>query len=356
MNPMLQKLVDGWISPWRLRELGVLAMNRRNVDYIGRYNRRDCYPLVDDKLKTKLIAQKAGLMMPQLLFVVRAQHEVQHLSERLEGLCSFVIKPAQGSGGKGILVITEVRTAEDGSPRFVKSSGDELTIDAIERYVTNVLSGLHSLGGRVDVAIVEALVRVNPMFSELSYEGVPDIRLIVFKGYPVMGMLRLATEESAGKANLHQGAVGVGLNIANGQSMGAVQHDRPVRYHPDTGADLRQIRIPDWPTLLHLAARCYEVTELGYLGCDIVIDQALGPLLLELNARPGLAIQIANGCGLLPRLRAVEALDPFPVTVSERVLFATQRFGHTTNKDPDAAARVEAPGNGRRAAVEETVP
>jgi len=30
-------------------------------------------------------------------------------------------------------------------------------------------------------------------------------------------------------------------------------------------------------------------------------------MLLEANARPGLAIQIANGRGLLPRLQAIDA-------------------------------------------------
>jgi len=38
-----------------------------------------------------------------------------------------------------------------------------------------------------------------------------------------------------------------------------------------------------------------------------VLDAALGPVVLEANARPGLAIQIANRCGLLPRLKLIDA-------------------------------------------------
>ena len=38
---------------------GVLGLNRRNGDYILRFNPRRLYPLVDDKLQTKRLALKA---------------------------------------------------------------------------------------------------------------------------------------------------------------------------------------------------------------------------------------------------------------------------------------------------------
>ena len=172
------------------------------------------------------------------------------------------------------------------------------------------------------------------MFSHISYEGVPDIRLIVFKGYPVMGMLRLATRRSDGKANLHQGAVGVGLDIATGSGIAAVQFNLPATRHPDTDYPLSDIRIPHWRQLLTLAARCHDVTRLGYLGADIVLDAHRGPLLLELNARPGLSIQIANDRGLLPRLRHVESLDELAhFTVDERVDYAVEHFAHSHDHD-----------------------
>jgi hypothetical protein len=50
-----------------------------------------------------------------------------------------------------------------------------------------------------------------------------------------------------------------------------------------------------------------EAVGLGYLGVDIVVDAAAGPLLLEANARPGLAIQTANGLGLVPCLDRIDA-------------------------------------------------
>lgn len=310
-----------WIPPLQLARHGVLGMNRRNFSYIGRYNNRSQYPLVDNKLKTKLVAVEAGLHVPELLHVVNTQHEIELIEPELSSLPAFVIKPAQGSGGKGIVVI-ESKTAEG----FVKSSGDVLSLNDIKRHLSNIISGLHSLGGRMDVAIIESLVKVNPLFRDVSYEGVPDIRLIVFRGYPIMGMLRLATKSSDGKANLHQGAIGVGLDIGSGRSISAVQHERIITRHPDTGADLTRLAVPNWQDLLILASRCYEVTQLGYLGCDIVLDEQHGPLVLELNARPGLSIQIANNEGLVPRLRKIEGLKARSADAEERVSYAMQEF------------------------------
>ena len=313
--------MSGWISPFRLRDKGILGMNRRNVAYIARYNEREKYPLVDNKLTTKLVAAEAGLAVPDLIGVVRTQHEIAQVREKLENLTEFVAKPAQGSGGKGILVVTG---QED--EQFKKASGELITLETVQRHLTNTLSGLHSLGGRTDVAFLETLVRVSPYFDRYSHEGVPDIRLIVFKGFPVMGMLRLATKASDGKANLHQGAIGVGLDISTGKAIRAVQHNNLVSTHPDTEADLASIEIPDWPSLLQLAAQCYEVTGLGYLGADIVIDRHRGPLILELNARPGLSIQIANNAGLLPRLTHIESLDTRKMSIEDRVAYAAEHF------------------------------
>lgn len=310
-----------WISPRRLKNLGMLNMNRRNVDYIARYNDRTSYPLVDNKLKTKLAVSEYGVKTPKLLQVVRQQHEISHFREMAEDLAGFAIKPAKGSGGKGITVIT----GRDGD-EFIKASSARISVAMLERHLTNILAGLYSLAGTPDVAIVENLVQSSPALAKYSFQGVPDIRIVVFQGYPVMAMLRLATTASDGKANLHQGAVGVGLDIGSGQSLNAVQFNRPITLHPDTGLALENIRIEDWENMLEMAARCYEATGLGYMGVDLVVDANEGPLLLELNARPGLAIQMANGCGLLPRLNAIESLKRPHFSPRERALFAMESF------------------------------
>ena len=304
-----------------LRDAGILGMNRRNVDYIGRYNDRRLYPLVDDKLQSKLLAEGHGIGTPALRFVMRHQHEVRHLGERLRGLDEFVVKPARGAGGKGILVVTG-RQGEG----FRTGGGRELDLEALQRHVSNTLAGLHSLAGSPDAAIFEDRIILDPHFEGISHEGIPDIRVVIFQGVPVMAMLRLSTRASSGKANLHQGAVGVGLDIATGRCAFAVQSDRRITHHPDTGVALDDIRIPDWRDLLVLASRCQEMSGLGYLGADLVLDRDRGPQLLELNARPGLSVQLANGAGLLPRLRAVEGRSWEHADAEARVDFAMDAF------------------------------
>lgn len=311
-----------WISPFRLRRQGILGMNRRNVAYISRYNSRSSFPLVDNKLNTKLLAEKFNLSTPRLRGIIRYQYEITNFMYQVEKLSGFAIKPAKGAGGKGILVIK----SRNGDV-FIKSSDKPIGYHDIKRHLSNILAGLYSLGGSQDIAIIEDLIQPVEMFEKLSYAGVPDIRIIVFKGYPVMAMLRLSTQASDGKANLHKGAVGVGLDIATGCCLHAVQYTNRITRHPDTNIVLDTISVPDWQNLLLLAARSFELTGLGYIGADLVIDKNSGPLLLELNARPGLTIQVANGIGLLPRLKKIEQLDPdLTPCATDRVDFAMKAF------------------------------
>ncbi|MCW7753319.1 alpha-L-glutamate ligase-like protein [Desulfobotulus sp. H1] len=313
-----------WISPFTLKGMGILGMNRRNHAFVARYNPRCHYPLVDNKLKTKQLASAYGVPTPTLRFIVSAQHEVRHVNKQLQNGEGFAIKPAKGSGGKGILVISGSR-----GNSFIKSSGRRLDERDIQRHISNILAGLYSLGGTPDTALIEDIIQMDPLFEGYSHQGIPDIRVIVFQGYPVMAMLRLATEASDGKANLHQGAVGVGLDMATGKGLRALQFGKPVLLHPDTRKPLDSITIPDWKHLLTLASRCYEMTGLGYIGADIVLDRNRGPLMLELNARPGLAIQMTNGEGLLQRLTAIETLTCNNRNIDERVSWAMESFGKT---------------------------
>ena len=317
----IDRLFD-YADPKKLRERGVMGMNQRNFAYVGRYNDRKFFPNVDNKLKTKQLALEYGITVPNLITTVYYQHDVEEVFAILSEHDSFCIKPANGSGGKGILAI--VGTDEDG---FRKASGDHVDHDYVVRHISNTLAGLFSLGGVNDFALIEELIEFDPVFEGLSHEGVPDIRIIVFKGYPVMAMVRLATHASDGKANLHQGAVGVGVDIATGKAAAAVQYNLPITHHPDTGRSLHEVEIADWENMLALAASCYEMSGLGYLGVDIVLDKNKGPLVLELNARPGLSIQIANQRGLLPRLQKIESLIyRRPRTVTERVNFVLSEF------------------------------
>lgn len=305
----------------RLQAAGVLGINRRNAEYTLRYNPRRLYPLVDDKLRTKELALKAGIAVPELHVVVEIEKQIRELHDRLREHPDFVIKPARGSGGDGIVVISG--RAKD---MYRKSNGMLMTEQELELHVSNILSGIFSLGGEQDRAIVESRVRFDPIFEPVSFQGVPDIRIIVFLGVPVMSMVRLPTRMSEGKANLHQGAIGAGIDISTGTTLSAVWRNDVIEEHPDTGVEVKGIRIPGWDGLMALAAGCYELTGLGYQGVDIVLDREKGPLVLELNARPGLNIQIANRAGLFSRLKQVEKYRETLKSIESRIEFAKISF------------------------------
>lgn len=284
-----------------LRRLGILGMNRRNFDFVQCWNPRSAYPEVDDKIRTKQLAAAAGVPTPELYGVIAALHELRELPQLLEDRGSFVVKPARGAQGNGILVVVERR---DGV--WLRPNGVAVEIEDVRFRGAEILSGLYSLGGQPDRAIIEECLTVHPALREISFGGVPDLRVILYRGLPAMAMLRLPTRASDGRANLHQGAVGVGIDLTTGCTRRAVMRDRPVEKHPDTGNELIGLQMPHFDELLECATRLGMVSRLGYIGVDLVIDENRGPVVLELNARPGLSIQVANGQGLAPILEAID--------------------------------------------------
>lgn len=328
MSDSIQSVGVKWWHRWlrtpaELRSLGVVGINMRNARFLLPNNPRRLYGLVDDKLQTKALAEAEGLSVPATYAVVRSPHDAILLDDHLAGHQAFVIKPSRGSGGKGVLVID----SREGQS-YIKASGARLSRDDVRHHVANILAGLFSLGGQRDCALVEYRVRPARVLTRLSYQGAPDIRIVLFHGYPVMAMLRAATLESDGRANLHQGAIGIGIDLRTGRTVHAIHHGKPVKCHPDLGTELVGIQIPEWNRILDIAVTCQEMTGLGYLGVDLMIDESLGPLMIEVNARPGLAIQQANGVGLLRRLE--------PITIQhlrnpgaghfEKIEFSQNRF------------------------------
>jgi alpha-L-glutamate ligase-like protein len=311
----------------KLRKSGVLGLNERNADYIMRLNPRRLYPLVDDKVLTKELAVKAGMAVPDLYGVIAHQGEVRKFADIVRDRDSFVIKPARGSGGDGILVVTGRGKRKRDNYRL--SSGVFFSEGEILHHISNTVGGQYSLSGNPDKALIEYCVHFDPIFSEVSFQGVPDVRVIVYRGYPVMAMVRLPTRASDGKANLHQGAVGAGVDLGTGETLTGVLGNDVVEEHPDTGALVEGLKIPMWNFILESSARGYDVTGLGYLGVDMVIDRDRGPLILEMNARPGLNIQIANGCGLAHRISRIEELYDASATPEERAAVARREFPAT---------------------------
>src|SRR5258708_3406628 len=285
----------------RLKQLGILGMNRRNAACILDHNPRRLFPLVDDKIRLQQLCCRIAVPTPAVYDVVEFHSSLRRLPEILGKRGDFVIKPNCGSAGRGVLVVT----GQTG-PDYLRHNGEKIRLEAIRQHLSDILSGMYSLGGRPDQAILQQRVHLHPAFHTTPWQGIPDIRVVLYRNKPAMAMLRLPTKESNGRANLHQGGIGTGIDIATGITHHAVQRNRFIERHPDTGTAVTGMRVPYWGEVLGMSEKVAAAVGLGYLGVDIVIDSESGPLLLEANARPGLAIQIANGRGLVPQLQAID--------------------------------------------------
>jgi alpha-L-glutamate ligase-like protein len=290
-----------WATLRELRRAGVLGINRRNGDYVLLGNPRAHFPRVDDKLLTKRICEAHGIPVPETYAAIERHGDIRKFLELIPGRQQFVIKPGRGSEGRGIVVVAEHDGAE-----FITAGGQRLGLADVRYHLSTILSGLYSLGGQPDCAIVEQRIVRHAVFERIAVGGTPDVRIVLYRGVPVMAMVRLPTRESRGRANLHQGAIAAAIHLGRGLTYGGVCRNRAVSVHPDTGATIEGLEIPFWNELLAAAMKLAEAVELGYLGVDFVLDAAVGPVILEANARPGLAIQVANRRGLLPRLQWID--------------------------------------------------
>jgi len=302
-----------WPWPAQLRQRGVLGINSRNAEYVLCRNPRAHYPRVDDKLLTKRICEAHGIPVPATYRVIQRHGDIARFAELINGRQQFVIKPAKGAEGRGIIVVAEQNQRE-----FVTSSGERLALADVQYHLSTILSGLYSLAGQPDRAIVEQRIVRHPAFERVAVGGTPDIRVVLYRCVPVMAMVRLPTRASRGRANLHQGAVAAAVHLGTGATFGGVCMNRAVPSHPDTGESIAGLAIPFWDKLLAAAVDLAEKLEMGYLGVDFVLDATVGPVVLEANARPGLAIQLANRRGLAPRLRLVDAEPEEPIPLERR--------------------------------------
>ena len=292
-----------WWSRWKgLRTAGVMGMNARNAGCILDQNPRSRFPFVDSKRKMNDLCSEIGVPTPDLYAALLTHSALRHLPRLLANRPDFVVKPCRGAAGRGILVIT----GRDGTD-YVRHNGSKLTPDDLRQHISGIISGLFSLGGNEDESLIQQRVIPDPVLEKISYQGTADIRVIVYRNEPVMAMLRLPTKASGGRANLHQGAIGAGVDIATGITHHAVLWNRKAEMHPDTGESVIGFQVPFWPQILEMSRKVSAAVEMGYIGVDIVLDRSRGPLLLEANARPGLAIQISNAQGLLPPVEKVDA-------------------------------------------------
>ncbi len=284
----------------RARRAELVGMNQRNIELVYAENPRRHFPLADDKLLTKLELARAGVPTPETLAICPGLFAIPQVLASIVEREEFVVKPASGAAGNGILVVGQ--RAERGVWRL--AGGRMITLDQIRAHLAQIVFGAFANTSE-DRGFVERRVTPHPLFSELWPDGLSDVRVLVLRGEPFMAMVRVPTARSGGRANLHQGALALAVDLCSGRSVRAVHRRQVIERHPDTGVPLVGIELPRWDEIVTIAKRAAAAVPLGYLGVDVVVDREHGPLVLEINVRPGLEIQNVHGRGLNAALKRI---------------------------------------------------
>ena len=287
-----------------MKASNILGLNARaQISY--RYNRNWGKSVANSKIQTEKVLVKAGIPTPKIYKKFLKPRDILKFDwQTLPD--SFALKPSRGLGGEGIIVIK--KRSKDGES-WITTGRKKKTVEDLKLHTLDIFEGAYSLQYSSDVAFAQEYVGRHNAFRKFAYRGTPDIRIIIFNKVPVMAMLRLPTKDSGGRANLHQGAIAAGIDIATGITTKAIWYGAQIKYKPGTKRKLHGIKIPQWTKILEIAVKCSEVTRLGFLGVDIFLHPEKGPMVAELNAQPGFQIQLANEAGLKKRLDRIEDLE-----------------------------------------------
>ena len=225
---------------WQLNTREILGMNARNRLYTSK-NTRSAKRIANSKFETKKLMSDNGINVAKIIAVLNNHDDVDDFDWNILQ-DNFVLKPSNGSGGKGIVVFRH-RQPND---TFLDTMGVTWSLESLKTHCLDILEGKYSSHPGVDSSvIIEQRVEIHPQLLKFCYKGTPDVRVIVYNSVPVMAMLRLPTKESEGRANLHQGAIGVGIDLATGLTTTAITGSgRPIKRVPDSKKKLSGFLVP----------------------------------------------------------------------------------------------------------------
>lgn len=309
-----------------LNHRGVLGLNARNLLYIKPFNPKKAVAFADDKMKTKAFLSARGVPTARLFARIETRRQLNSFDfSSLPDEC--VLKPNEGFGGEGIIILKGRKNGE-----FLEQGKKPISEQRLREHIEDILDGKFSISGQADIAFFEQILVADDCFVPFRPAGLPDLRIVVFNLVPVMAMLRIPTAESKGKANVHLGGIGIGVDIAKGVTTHAAQYNK-IQSELPHGTPVAGIQIPRWEEILLISSRIQYITNIGYLAVDLTIDHELGPVLLEVNARAGLMVQVANLAPLRARLERVSGLK---VSSPEKgVRIAQELFGEKVGRRRD---------------------
>lgn len=197
---------------------------------------------------------------------------------------NLILKPLDGGGGSGIIVITS-----DEGELFcngVRTSADQLVrmIERLDRYLIQEKIEQAGYAQRIYPRTTNT-IRVLTMWDTDDDEP-----------FLAMASHRFGSAKSFPVDNFDQGGFCAAVDLATGELSKAVTYptNRKLEWredHPDTGERIAGAHIPNWPAahrqLLNIA-RAFPYWR--YVGWDIVLDQNGTLKIIEGNHRSGVQL------------------------------------------------------------------
>ncbi|MDQ7021763.1 MAG: sugar-transfer associated ATP-grasp domain-containing protein [Candidatus Dojkabacteria bacterium] len=248
------------ISKIRKNSKKVLGRNERYLEYIRPHNRRNAFKIADDKVITKRLLAKHDIPVPKMIRVINSYEELESIDFN-ELPSSFVIKPVHGVRGGGV----DIFYNRDSEGQWIRADKSKVSISRLKTLCRDIIDGKYSLNNEQDIVLIEERVKTHKGFRYHTFKGAPDIRIIVFNNIPVMAMLRLPTERSKGKANLDQGAIGSGIDMAVGKTTHSIYGKAgAIEKIPHTRLPVSGLRMPYWHRILKYSIEASKAAGLGF--------------------------------------------------------------------------------------------
>lgn len=310
----------------------ILGINRRNLEYIKKLNPQKNIRLADNKYKTKQFLEQRGIPVPKTYAHITERKQLLDFDFGSLPSDVFVAKPNKWSKWKWIFILKRLPSVSHESNHWIfqqisASIEDYLYRDLVDypygytyrdtvlsdrvlkKKLVAVLEWNYTLANRPDTILVEEKILPGSGFEQFCEYGLADIRVIVCNLVPVAAMLRVPTAKSWWVANLAQGGMAFGVDIATWQ-IRTLATDSKIYYKdfPEEYKHLYKFTIPFWDDILLHSANIQYFVNMGYIWVDWVIT-ADGPKLLEVNGKAWLEIQNIIGMPLQRSLDKITDLD-----------------------------------------------
>lgn len=243
-----------------IRRFEDAALNKR-INPLGWT--RDC--VLADKVRFEARCAAARLPHPRTVALVEDGRVTMKAEPNGRDL---VIKPSDGEGGDGVVILERVTDAADLAARLPRGRG---------------------------AYVVQERVRTHPALADLALDALPTVRIVTMideVGAPevVSATFRFASVRGAKVDNMKAGGLIAAVDLPVGALSVACKGygggDHAV--HPVTGAAVAGRMLPDWPAAKGLVRRAHAETFADYalIGWDVALA-ADGPVLIEGNGKPG---------------------------------------------------------------------